>query len=60
MEHEEFGEIREREVSEAVESGKVIETYPEDEPRSCIKFGVSIHHTFTRGRMAVRSMLPSG
>jgi hypothetical protein len=32
MENEEFGEIWEREVFEAVESGKVIESYPEDEP----------------------------
>ena len=40
MEGEEFGEIREREVFEAVESGKVIETYPEDEPYpSCLIFG---------------------
>jgi len=37
MEDEEFGEIREREVFEAVERGKVIEIYPEDEPYpSCL------------------------
>jgi hypothetical protein len=28
MEEEKFGEIREREVFEAVQSGEVIETYP--------------------------------
>jgi hypothetical protein len=32
MENEESGEIKEREVFEAVQSGKVIEIYPEDEP----------------------------
>ncbi len=30
MEAEEFGEIRDKEVSEAVSEGKIIETYPED------------------------------
>jgi hypothetical protein len=40
MEDEEFGEIREREVFEAVERGRVIETYPEDEPYpSCLIYG---------------------
>jgi hypothetical protein len=40
MEDEEFGEIREKEVFEAVESGKVIETYPEDEPYpTCLIYG---------------------
>jgi len=40
MEGEEFGEIREREVFETVESGKVIETYPEDESYpSCLIYG---------------------
>jgi len=40
MEEEKFGEIREREVFEAVESGKVIETYPKDEPYpSCLIYG---------------------
>jgi len=40
MESEEFGEIREREVYEALESGKVIESYPEDEPYpSCLIYG---------------------
>jgi hypothetical protein len=40
MEDEELGEIREREVFEAVERGKVIETYPEDEPYpSCLIYG---------------------
>ena len=40
MEEEEFGEIREREIFEAVESGKVIEIYPEDEPYpSCLIYG---------------------
>jgi hypothetical protein len=40
MEDEEFGEIREREVFEAVERGKVIETYLEDEPYpSCLIYG---------------------
>ena len=32
MEDEEFGEIKEREVFEAVLSGKIIETYSKDEP----------------------------
>jgi len=45
MEHEDFGEIREREVSEAVESGKVIETYPEDEPYpSCLIYGRTLRN----------------
>ena len=32
MAHEEFGEVREHEVSEAVFSGEIIEEYPEDTP----------------------------
>lgn len=32
MEDEEFGEITQDEVYEAIVKGKVIETYPEDEP----------------------------
>jgi hypothetical protein len=32
MRQEEFGPIHEREVFEAVRSGKVIENYPDDEP----------------------------
>ncbi|HDZ00159.1 MAG TPA: DUF4258 domain-containing protein [Nitrospirae bacterium] len=40
METEEFGEIKEKEVSEAVLSGKIIESYPEDEPYpSCLIYG---------------------
>jgi hypothetical protein len=40
MEVEEFGEIREQEVYEAILNGRVIETYPEDEPYpSCLVFG---------------------
>jgi hypothetical protein len=40
MENEEFGEIREREVFEAVIEGKIIEDYPEDEPyASCLIYG---------------------
>jgi hypothetical protein len=40
MEGEEFGEIREKEVFETVQSGKVIETYPNDEPYpSCLIYG---------------------
>ncbi len=40
MEYEELGGIREREVFEAVGSGKVIESYPEDEPYpSCLIYG---------------------
>ena len=36
MEKEEFGGIKEREVFEAILNGKIIETYPEDEPHpSC-------------------------
>jgi hypothetical protein len=37
MEKEECGEIKEREVFEAVLNGKIIESYPEDEPYpSCL------------------------
>lgn len=40
MEVEEFGEIKENEVYEAVCSGKLIENYPEDEPYpSCLIYG---------------------
>ena len=40
MEGEEFGEIREKEVFEAVQNGKVIETYSKDEPYpSCLIYG---------------------
>ena len=40
MEAEEFGEIKEREVYEAILEGKIIESYPEDEPYpSCLIFG---------------------
>jgi hypothetical protein len=40
MEAEEFGEIKEKEVHEAVLSGKIIESYPEDEPYpSCLIYG---------------------
>lgn len=40
MEGEEFGEIREKEVFETVQSGKVIETYPKNEPYpSCLIYG---------------------
>jgi len=40
MEKEEFGEIKEREVFEAVLNGKIIEAYPEDEPYpSCLIYG---------------------
>ena len=40
MELEEFGEIKENEVCEAVFSGKVIENYPEDRPYpSCLIYG---------------------
>ena len=40
MEAEEFGEIRDEEVSEAVLEGEIIETYPEDEPYpSCLIYG---------------------
>lgn len=40
MEEEEFGEIRDNEVFEAVLSGKIIEHYPEDEPYpSCLIYG---------------------
>jgi len=34
MEAEGFGEIKEKEVFEAILSGRVIETYPEDEVKS--------------------------
>jgi hypothetical protein len=40
MENEEFGEIKEIEVFEAVLGGKIIENYPEDEPYpSCLIYG---------------------
>ena len=40
MEAEEFGEIRVHEVYEAIVDGKIIESYPEDEPYpSCLIFG---------------------
>jgi len=40
MEVEEFGKIKEEEVFEAVLSGKVIESYPKDEPYpSCLIYG---------------------
>ena len=40
MEAEECGEIKGKEVHEAVLSGKLIESYPEDEPYpSCLLYG---------------------
>lgn len=40
MEKEEFGEITDMEVFEAVLTGKILETYPEDEPYpSCLIYG---------------------
>jgi len=40
MEAEEFGEIKENEVHESIEDGKVIENYPDDEPYpSCLIYG---------------------
>ena len=40
MENDEFGEILDREVYEAVLSGKVIENYPDDFPYpSCLIYG---------------------
>ena len=40
MEKEEFGEISDKEVFEAVLNGKIIEIYPEDEPYpSCLIYG---------------------
>ena len=40
MEDEKFGEIKEREVFEVVQGGKVIENYPKDEPYpSCLISG---------------------
>jgi len=40
MENEEFGEIKEEEVFDAVVSGKIIENYQEDEPYpSCLIYG---------------------
>ncbi len=39
-ETEKFGEIKEKEIYEAVLNGKIIETYPEDDPYpSCLIFG---------------------
>jgi len=40
MEFEEFGEIKDEEVSDAVLGGKMIEIYPEDDPYpSCLIYG---------------------
>jgi len=40
METEEFGEIKGKEVFEAVLNGKTIESYPEDKPYpSCLVYG---------------------
>ncbi|MBI3354324.1 MAG: DUF4258 domain-containing protein [Nitrospirae bacterium] len=40
MELEEFGEIKEEEVFEAVLNGKIIENYSDDEPYpSCLVYG---------------------
>jgi len=40
MESEEFGEIKDREVFEAISNGKIIEDYPDDEPyQSCLIYG---------------------
>ena len=40
MENEAFGEIREHEVVECVEDGKIIEEYPSDDPYpSCLIYG---------------------
>jgi hypothetical protein len=36
MRSEEFGPIREQEVFEAVQAGRVIENYPEAEPYPCV------------------------
>jgi hypothetical protein len=42
MDLEEFGEIKEHEVCEAVMNGKVIEDYPDDEPYpSCLIYGIT-------------------
>ena len=42
MEAEEFGEIKDQEVFEAVLAGKIIETYPEDKPySSCLIYGTT-------------------
>jgi hypothetical protein len=42
MQLEEFGEILDREVAEAVASGRIIEDYPEDTPYpSCLIFGTT-------------------
>ncbi len=40
MEVEEFGEILENEIYDAILNGKIIEAYPEDEPYpSCLIYG---------------------
>ncbi len=42
MQLEEFGEILDREVAEAVASGRIIEDYPDDSPYpSCLIFGTT-------------------
>ncbi len=42
MEGEGFGEISEKETTEAILSGKIIEDYPEDDPYpSCLLYGRS-------------------
>ena len=40
MEADEFGEIKDQEVFDAVSKGKIIENYPDDEPYpSCLIYG---------------------
>jgi hypothetical protein len=40
MESDEFGEIRDEDVDQAVRNGKIIEMYPDDEPYpSCLIYG---------------------
>lgn len=42
MEQESFGEIKISEVQEAVLSGRIIESYPDDEPYpSCLVYGIT-------------------
>ncbi len=45
MEIEEYGAILEKEVHEAIISGKIIENYPEDEPYpSCLVYGKTVNN----------------
>jgi hypothetical protein len=48
MEADEFGEIRDEEIYEAIMDGKVLESYPDDEPYpSCLIYGCTSQGSLT-------------